>query len=77
MRNDMIFTYRSAVGRVPRVVASRPREQVGERGEEEAQGPGYYHIVVEINVEGYQDYGVTYSWKQFKNITEYLSFLIY
>lgn len=52
-------THRPAVGGVPGVVAGGPGQHARERGEEEPQGPSYDHVVVEVDVEGDQDDGVS------------------
>lgn len=52
------ITYRSASRRVPFVVAVCPRKHSGEGSEKETEGPRDYHIVVEVNVECYQDHRV-------------------
>lgn len=51
--------YRPAKRGVPGVVAGGPGQHAGEGGEEEAQGPSDYHVVVEVDVKSDQDHGVS------------------
>lgn len=46
---------------VPGVVTGNPGQVCGEGREEVVEGPGDYHVVVEIRVKGDQHDGVTYS----------------
>lgn len=57
----VLSDYRAAEGRIPGVVAASPRQHVREGSEEEAESPGDDHVVVEIDVEGDQNDGVSYS----------------
>lgn len=53
--------YRATERRVPGIVTTGPRQHVGEGGEEKAKSPGNDHVVVEVDVEGDQNDGVSYS----------------
>ena len=56
-------THRSAVRGVPRVVARRPWQDIGERSNEVSQSPRDDHVVVEVNVKSDQHHGVPDTWR--------------
>lgn len=50
-----------AVWTVPAVVTSEPRQLVGHGGEQVVEGPGNDDIVVEANIQGYEDHCVAHT----------------
>lgn len=63
---DFSGRYRFAVVRVPEVHTARPRQLIGEGGEEETQRPRDDYVVIEVHVEGNQDDRVSDSCRNFK-----------
>lgn len=51
----------SAVGTVPAVTTFEPRQIAGHGGEQVVQGPGNDNVVVEANIEGYDDHRVAHT----------------
>lgn len=62
---DLCCPYCFAIVRVPEVHAARPRQLIGEGGEEETQGPCDDYVIIEVHVEGDQDDRVPNSCKDF------------
>lgn len=50
-----------AVGTVPVVVTSEPRQLAGHGGEQVVEGPGDDDVVVEADIEGYENHCVAHA----------------